>query len=432
MNILNLLANESAHFVDLIIKNPPAVELDWIGTAVKWIIELFGVVGVGIILFTVILKTVTLPLDIYQRITSKKQALIMQKMRPQMEKLQKQYANDKNMYNQKVMELQKANGYSIFGACIPMIVTLAIFITVFSGFNSYSRYANLELYRGMVNEYNSHVLCYVDGEDENLENDFLIKAYDLNGQEVGYQVDYDKFATYYDSVEQKYKVTLGEVTYLTAGQYFESIPSEKDENDKITLKNSFVEEFLVKPSQEAAAVYYHNNDASFLWVKNIWYPDSMFSRELPDFAKFKESITGTDFGDNYETSYNRVMGALKEEQNTFNGYFILIILAIGGMLLQQWITTRSQKAVNELSTVDGSGAQTNKMMMIMMPIIYGIFSFFYSASFSIYMITNTIYSLITTLIINKIMEVSFAKKEQREELARYERKTYNSNGKKKK
>ena len=50
-------------------------------------------------------------------------------------------------------------------------------------------------------------------------------------------------------------------------------------------------------------------------------------------------------------------------------------------------------------------------MLIMMPIIYGVFSFLYSAAFSLYMITNTLYGLVTTLIINKVMDVSFAKQE---------------------
>jgi membrane protein insertase Oxa1/YidC/SpoIIIJ len=95
---------------------------------------------------------------------------------------------------------------------------------------------------------------------------------------------------------------------------------------------------------------------------------------------------------------------------------VLIVLAIGLMVVQQLIMMRSQKDANELSSVDGSAATTNKWMMIMMPLIYGIFSFFYSAAFSIYMITNTCYSLITTLIINKAMDVSFAKKEENEEL----------------
>ena len=77
------------------------------------------------------------------------------------------------------------------------------------------------------------------------------------------------------------------------------------------------------------------------------------------------------------------------------------------MLLQQFIMMRTQKDTNELATVDGSGASANKWMMIIMPIMFGIFSFFYSAAFSVYMITNTFYGLITTLIINKIVTVKF-------------------------
>ena len=99
------------------------------------------------------------------------------------------------------------------------------------------------------------------------------------------------------------------------------------------------------------------------------------------------------------------------EGNVFNGYFVLIVLAIGLMFLQQFISMRSQKDANELGTVDGTGASTNKWMMIMMPIIYGIFSFMYSAAFSLYMITSTLYGLISTVIINKVMDVNFAKQE---------------------
>ena len=123
----------------------------------------------------------------------------------------------------------------------------------------------------------------------------------------------------------------------------------------------------------------------------------------------------------YESSYNEVAYYLlnegyesasgRIEGKTYNGYFVLIVLAIGLMFLQQFITTRSQKDANELGTVDGSGARTTKWMMIMMPVIYGIFSFFYSAAFSLYMIVGSVYTLVSTLIINKIMDIKFAKME---------------------
>ncbi|MGN0817759.1 MAG: YidC/Oxa1 family membrane protein insertase, partial [Candidatus Coproplasma sp.] len=173
--------------------------------------------------------------------------------------------------------------------------------------------------------------------------------------------------------------------------------------------------YIEGPAAQAAADYYAEHNNRFLWVGNLWYPDSMLNKEVPDFAKFKSTVTQASIDSSYEDSYNKVTANLTVQKNTYNGYFVLIVLSIGLMLLQQWISMRANKSVNDLSTVDGSGARTNKMMMIMMPIIYGVFAFLYSASFSLYMITNTVYSIITTLIINKLMDLIFDKKEERAE-----------------
>ena len=138
MGISNLLESVSIGFLDgVILEKIGMANLNWIGKIIQWLIEGVGLVGIGVIVFTLILKTVVLPLDVFSRVKTKKQALMMEKMRPQMEKLQKQYANDKQMYNQKVMELQKQNGFSMLGACLPMIVSLVIFMVVFSAFSTY-------------------------------------------------------------------------------------------------------------------------------------------------------------------------------------------------------------------------------------------------------------------------------------------------------
>ena len=71
------------------------VQMNWLGNLIKILISAVGVVGVGIILFSLILKFVVLPLDIYQRITMRKQNQKMEANKERMEKLQKQYANDK-------------------------------------------------------------------------------------------------------------------------------------------------------------------------------------------------------------------------------------------------------------------------------------------------------------------------------------------------
>ena len=149
------LLDVSTNFINFAVDKIGMNNLNWIGKIIQWLIEGVGIIGVGVIIFTLILKTVTLPLDVYSRIKMKKQSLVMNSMRPQMEKLQKQYANDKAMYSQKVMELQKQNGVSMFGACLPMIVTLIIFFFVFGAFSTYSQFANGSTYNNMVDEYNA-------------------------------------------------------------------------------------------------------------------------------------------------------------------------------------------------------------------------------------------------------------------------------------
>lgn len=430
------------------------VNLNWIGQLIRILIEGIGIVGVGIIVFTLILKTIVLPLDIYSRIKGKKQALIMERMRPQMEKLQKQYANDKTMYNQKVMELQKNSGYSMFGACLPMIVSLVIFIIVFNAFSTYSQYANLRTYNDLVDVYNGVVQTYVVENPENPGTDkgflFAVDAdgntlnLDENGKPVeegkvifDYTADYVRFVDYYNTAKKAedgawtVKNEDEVFTYLAAeykgkhtgydGAFDISLVNSKDGGEFTetakSLRNTLINYYMEEPAAEAVEEYYEGgHNSGFLWVKNIWYPDSTLNKEMPDFSKFKSTVTKATITDADEEAYAKVTAALGDQKDQYNGYFVLIVLSIGFMLLQQWLSMRANKSVNELSTVDGSGARTNKMMMIMMPLIYGIFSFFYSAAFSIYMITNTVYSLVTMLIINKCVDVWFKKKEEKGEL----------------
>ena len=144
------------------------ISLDWLGTLIRWLITGVGSVGVGIILFSIILRIIVLPFDVYQRISMRKQNLKMKENQARMEKLQKQYANNKDLYNQKVMEMYKESGISLFSSCLPMILSLIIFIVAIGAFNAYSQYANVENYNVMVNAYNAKVesVCKDLKEDE--------------------------------------------------------------------------------------------------------------------------------------------------------------------------------------------------------------------------------------------------------------------------
>ena len=112
------------------------VSLGWLSRVIRSIIESVGSVGVGIILFSLILKAIVLPFDVYQRISMSKQNAKMKENKDKMEKLQKQYANDKAAYNQKLMEMYKENGISMFSSCLPAILSIVIFFVAINAFNS--------------------------------------------------------------------------------------------------------------------------------------------------------------------------------------------------------------------------------------------------------------------------------------------------------
>ena len=157
----------------------PNVKYAWLLQIIESLISAVVDVGLGIIIFTLILKLITLPLDIFSRASMKKNALKMEMMRDDLEKLQKQYANNKQLYQQKMMALYKKNGYSALMPCLPTIVSLVFFIIVIGAFSSYSRKADFEVFRKMQTAYDKAIVQEVDGELVYNEN-YIVRVEDKN------------------------------------------------------------------------------------------------------------------------------------------------------------------------------------------------------------------------------------------------------------
>ena len=434
LNLLNTIINLSpADFGE---------GLNWLGRIIQWIVEIVPNIGLGIVLFTLILKVITLPLDVYSKASMRKNSLKMEKMRPQLEKLQKQYQNDQKMYNQKMMEMYKKNGYSMFGACLPMIVTLVVFMIVLGAFSDYSQFTNVDVYRQMKESYNSAVLAYAadtetvtpvvtydrgeldddykpgDGRDyyriEKYDSDdaliYVTLTYtihlertDVTDEELA-QFDWSQIlpgSPRYD-VKQAAVEASGDETVKAALEWVNTSEEGKDlgGEDRATLA-------MKRIGRNAAEAKYREGRNKFLWVKNIWLPDTSYQHPVQLESGVPEYI------------YNGITMNLAEEKGAANGYYILIIVSIGTMFLSQFIISRSQKAQNELQTADGRGKTTQKVMMIVMPIIFGIFSFFYSAGFSIYMVTSNVFGILSTVTTNFFIDRKFKKIEEREIQEKY-------------
>ncbi len=97
-----------------------------LGYPLGWIMWLIYKVvndyGIAIILFTLLSKLVLFPTSYKQQISTMRTQLL----RPKLEKLKKQYANNKEKFAQEQQKLYNEEGVSMTGGCLPLIVSMII------------------------------------------------------------------------------------------------------------------------------------------------------------------------------------------------------------------------------------------------------------------------------------------------------------------
>lgn len=448
MNISDLLSVIVPFMGDL---GSISAKYQWILNVITWFINLVADVGVGIMLFTLALKLITLPLDIFSRASMKKNALKMEMMRGDLEKLQKQYANNKQLYQQKMMALYKKNGYSAFSACLPTIVTLVFFFIVIGAFNSYSKQTDFQVFKDMGSAYDARLTQTIENNGNSVvysEKDecYLINL-DFVLNEKGYRNYFDVIENMSVTDENRYilksNLTPEEVEFVKT---YLDIKDENftlnDDNRKANSVNfvkkvaeKYEEEYILKDARKAAAETYEKNRSKsvvFPWVKNLWVVDSPFKPAIPTYTDLSTTLYGKSGNPAFtEEKYNELTADLgKYKQTGFgkgNGLYILVALSILTMLASTLIMNKTQKTQMELSTVDGANGQAamqQKMMTWMMPVMFGIFAFIYSAGFSIYMVTSSVLSTAFTLLINFCVEKSFKNKLAKEDAVKNEKPRY--------
>jgi len=100
---------------------------DFFVLALKWVVTLVQSYPLAIILLTIAIRVLILPLDLRQKQSSRKMALVQ----PKIESLKKRYANNPQQLQKKQQELMKKEGVRPLAGCLPMLITLPIFFAFF-------------------------------------------------------------------------------------------------------------------------------------------------------------------------------------------------------------------------------------------------------------------------------------------------------------
>ena len=94
---------------------------------IQWLYGIIQNHGWAIVVFTLLIRVVLMPLDI----SSRKGMRRMAKIQPQINALQKKYANDKAKLQQKQSELMRKEHYNPLSGCLPLLIQMPILFAMF-------------------------------------------------------------------------------------------------------------------------------------------------------------------------------------------------------------------------------------------------------------------------------------------------------------
>ena len=99
----------------------------WVAKLLDNLYSITGSWGIAIILFTLLIRVITHPLN-KKQITSMQK---MQRLQPQIKVLQEKFKNDKEALSRETMLLYKDNKVNPMAGCLPLLVQLPIFILLY-------------------------------------------------------------------------------------------------------------------------------------------------------------------------------------------------------------------------------------------------------------------------------------------------------------
>lgn len=336
--------------------------------------------AIALIIFTLIVKLITLPTQIKQQKSTAKMA----KFSPKLQRLQKQYANNKQKLQEETMKLYSEEGVNPMGSCLPMVITMVILFgvvgVVYSPLNYISNIGDSKF--SLLSTKNSTIT-----EAENLVTDVIILADKMDGKSYSELTDKE--------IEKIFTVKTLE-------------DSDNNEiNDVKISKSDVSEKELERVQRVFSEIFPDDKDFAKRITDNSIVSSKLYQR--PQLLLFQ--IQDAGYGKMFDVVYDGFSKDLAEVDYTFFGiplsampawnsfYLIIPILSLISQLALTIISQYFQRKNNPGANKMGMGMNA---MLYIMPLFSFWISFSFPAGLGLYWTLSSVYSLIQTIVLNKI------------------------------
>ncbi len=340
--------------------------VDFLASIIDTFFKLTGNFGVAVILFTILVKGLMLPLDL----KSKKSTAQLQEINPEIQRINEKYANDPEKKSKKIQELYTSHKINPLGGCLPMLLTFPIVIIIFAALRSIAADHMYNYMERLLIDNSSAMRDVVDSIMVAIERSDVITV------------------PFRDILPQLFN-NSGELT-----SSLEKLPEVIGEESWVALQSAIKGVSFDQAQETAKEMGYQ-----FLWIKNVWAPDSLLKSTLGT----KIGI-GNLFGSNAGLYWSLV-----------NGFFILPVVSTVSQYVHTHLMTKKQKQTQaEYDAKNKKKRDANapdpqasmKLMNKLLPLMSLYFCATYNGAFAIYWTISNFVSIAQMFVTDYIMSKS--------------------------
>ena len=316
---------------------------DFLLGILKWINGWVGSYGWAMVVFTILIRLVLTPLDIKSRVSMRKTS----KLQPQMQALQKKYANDKEKLNQKTAELYRKEKINPLSSCLPLLLTWPILIAVFAAMRMAANKEMLLQIGEILNQQAPTLEPWLWIKNLWMPDSLFSPAYPDSGTMA--QIASDQWVAWFNSLDQANLPILMKDLGLTVDSFG---------GDKLRATIDAIYNAMLQNTAYAEGISVNGG-----WTFNLLITQMSVAK-------------------------------------MFNGLMLLPILSCVSQILMTKLTTGGQPQ----QPAQQGQPNTGKFMQWFFPIFSLVICFGYSSAFALYWVAGNLVSMAQTVIINKVLD----------------------------
>ncbi len=331
-----------------------------LGWVMSWIFKLIPNYFITMFIFTFLVRLLLFPVFLKQQ----KSAVDRAKIAPQLERLQKKYANDRQKLAEKQQQLYEKHGVSMTAGCLPMLLSMIVLFGVIAA-----------IYSPLTNLSNPAVS----------ESIVSVAQYAIIDKPVG------------DDEENKI-IEDGKVTEKDLQGYYGELRLMKY-CDEGTNKADIIAE-LTNPSEAALARAGVDKNTLLAQVADRGGAEAVYDQIVlmgGQFTFFDSEYTLLD------QPWTKGVGF-----KDINWLWFIPLISGATSFIVSWVSMRNNK--KSMPDQPGAGC-TNNMMMIYMPAMSLFIAFGVPGAVGVYWIFSNVLSLAQTAILHKIYDPAKARAE---------------------